>query len=78
MIYKNLRIFEKLKFKTMKTKHILLPLLINTVLYLLASFIAVDFDFRNWDIVGRFITAWLLICGTTAGIILANEIKTKK
>ena len=61
----------------MKPKHILIPLLINTVLYLLASFIAIDFDFRNWEIPGRVTFAWLFFCGSVAGVFLANEIESK-
>jgi glucose uptake protein GlcU len=62
----------------MKPKHILIPLLLNAFMYLLASFIAVDFDFRNWESEGRGVLAFIFLVMSTVGVFIATEINDKK
>jgi len=39
------------------TKNILIFLAVNTMIYLLISFVQLDFDFRNWFALSRFVLA---------------------
>jgi len=53
-------------------------LLLNAFIYLLASFIAVDFDFRNWESEGRAVLAFVFLVMSTVGVFIATEINDKK
>ena len=53
----------------------ILPILFCIIIYLLGAFIAVDIDFTNWDIIGRFVMTVLFISAIGAGITLSEEIE---
>ena len=62
----------------MKLKHLLIVLAVTFILYLAGSFIAMEFNPKNWAELGRaFATfSWLAFIGVFIGVI--DEIESKE
>ena len=54
------------------TKNILIFLAVNTIIYLLITFVQLDFDFRNWFPLSRFVVVvWFV--ASLYSIVLNKE-----
>jgi hypothetical protein len=60
-----------------KLLYIILPIVFATIIYLISSYIAWDFNAGNWDSGGRLFSGISMIFAIVLGIALADELNNK-